>query len=198
MKKRVLLTSIMTILLCLCLITGSTFAVFRDTITADISVTAGQVKLDAYVVKEKKTMSSLSEDRTDEGTFANGGTAKLEGNSVTLKDITPGDSITFPIKINDYSTVKAKYMISARLNNSVLADLLKITVNIGGVNYEMGKNAYVMSTDWVDSISSLVTEFDGVQNVILVTIELPKDVTVGQGESAQLTINIDAIQANAA
>ena len=187
----------MTILLCLCLITGSTFAVFYSSITADISVTSGQIKLDAYVLENEKTMSSLTEDRTDEGTFVNGGTANISGRSVTLENVTPGDSITFPIKINDYSTVKAKYKVTASLSNSLLADLLNITVNIGGVNYEMGKDAYGLSTGWVDSFSSLITEFNGVQNVILVTITLPESVTIGMGESAQLTINIDAIQYNA-
>ena len=197
MKKRVLFTSIMTILLCLCLISGSTFAVFYSSITADISVTAGQIKLDAYVLEEEKTMSSLTDDRTDEGTFANGGTADISGRSVTLENITPGDSVTFPIKVIDSSTVLAKYKVTASLGNSQLADLLKITVNIGGVDYEMGKNAYGLSTDWVTSFDSIVSDYDGNQDVILVTITLPESVTIGQGQSAQMTINIEAYQYNA-
>ena len=43
--KKVLLTSIVTIALCLCLIAGSTFALFTDTKTTSIVVSSGKVEM---------------------------------------------------------------------------------------------------------------------------------------------------------
>ena len=45
MKRKVLLSSIMTIVLCLCLITGSTFALFTDSSEFNIAVTSGDVEI---------------------------------------------------------------------------------------------------------------------------------------------------------
>ena len=45
MKKKVLLSSIATIVICLCLIAGSTFALFTDTTDFDISVTSGDIEI---------------------------------------------------------------------------------------------------------------------------------------------------------
>ena len=45
MKKKVLLSSIATIALCLCLIAGSTFALFTDTTDFNVAVTAGDIEI---------------------------------------------------------------------------------------------------------------------------------------------------------
>ena len=46
MKKKVLLSSIATIALCFCLITGSTFALFTDTTEFNVAVTSGDVEIE--------------------------------------------------------------------------------------------------------------------------------------------------------
>ena len=49
MKKKVLLSSIVTIVLCLSLIAGSTFALFTSEKDLDVEVTAGNVTIDASI-----------------------------------------------------------------------------------------------------------------------------------------------------
>ena len=49
MKKKVLLSSIATIALCLCLIAGSTFALFTSQDNVNIAVTAGEVEMVAGI-----------------------------------------------------------------------------------------------------------------------------------------------------
>ena len=47
MKKKILLSSIVTIALCLCMIAGSTFALFTDDATNNVAVTSGTVDITA-------------------------------------------------------------------------------------------------------------------------------------------------------
>ena len=53
MKKKILLPSIATIIVCLCLIAGSTFALFTSTSNVNISVTAGDVEMVAGIAITK-------------------------------------------------------------------------------------------------------------------------------------------------
>lgn len=50
MKKKIMLSSILTIVLCACLIAGSTFALFTDIADTSIAITSGNVKLTATVI----------------------------------------------------------------------------------------------------------------------------------------------------
>ena len=50
MKKKVLLSSIGTIALCLCLLVGSTFALFTSRSDVNIAVTTGKVDVSAVVI----------------------------------------------------------------------------------------------------------------------------------------------------
>ena len=68
MKKKVLLSSIVTIALCLTLIAGTTFALFTDNIVMNIAVTSGKVDLTAnldnlnlYSVKASATGNIVDE-----------------------------------------------------------------------------------------------------------------------------------------
>ena len=53
MKKKVLLSSIVTIALCLCLIAGSTYALFTSQSQTDISVKAAKVEMTASLTDLK-------------------------------------------------------------------------------------------------------------------------------------------------
>ena len=102
MKKKVLMSSIVTIVLCLTLIAGSTFALFTDKNEINIAVTSGEVDLTAKLsgltissvrpatevekAAAERGELTLIEDEYDglyvyeekaNGVFANSGTAKL-------------------------------------------------------------------------------------------------------------------------
>ena len=124
MKKKVLLSSIVTIVLCLTLIAGTTFALFTDTIEMNIAVTSGKVDLTANLANLNlySVVASSNGNIVDEfggkyvysaplDEFANGGTVELnaEGNRLSLNRVTPGDKVEFDIVGENDSDVIAQY-----------------------------------------------------------------------------------------
>ncbi len=114
MKKKILLSSILTIAICLCLIVGSTFALFTSKTGVDISVEAGKVNVVATIEEGVKVKSLTDTDFRLSDTFTNGGTAKINDEGVlVIERMTPGDEVKFTIKVVNNSNVAVKYMISA-------------------------------------------------------------------------------------
>ncbi|MBO6263128.1 MAG: hypothetical protein J6N93_02485 [Clostridia bacterium] len=125
-KKKTLLSAILAIAFCMSLIAGSTFALFTSESKVNIAVTSGKVSVTAtlgdlqlYSVKEDEngdlTVSEglgagkYSYEELTGTTFTNGGTAELNGDTLTLTNVTPGDKVTFNIVVTDYSNVSVKY-----------------------------------------------------------------------------------------
>ena len=108
MKKKALISSILTIALCLSLIAGSTFALFTSTDEVNVAITAGKVEVVA-TIDGLQTYSM--ENATDvNGTFANGGTASFtDTKALVLDKVTPGDKATFVVKITNNSNVATSY-----------------------------------------------------------------------------------------
>lgn len=191
MKKKVLLTSILTILLCICLISGSTFALFHSVVTADIKVTAGQIKLYANVDDASLALTSRGQVMSG-NTFANGGWVTISGRSMEMFYVTPGDAAAFNIEVDNTATnVAAKYMVTANVTGA-LANELTITVKIGNGNpITMTSNGANFTTGWVD--------FSDIAGDIEVQVTFNEDATDAyQGKTANIVFNIEAIQANAA
>ena len=64
MKKKALLSSVLVIALCLCLIAGSTFALFTSQSKVNIAVTSGKVDVVASVEAFKLYSVEAKEDGT--------------------------------------------------------------------------------------------------------------------------------------
>ena len=149
MKKKALLSSVLVIALCLCLIAGGTFALFTDSHELNVAVTAGKVDLTAvYDTSSMLTWSSLyhtEEDARTDGLFDNNGTAKFvvdENNEYTMVQIdrmTPGDVAKFKIDVENLSNVNVQYRVrmqSLAGDHAVdLTEALTITAYIDGMNY---------------------------------------------------------------
>ena len=161
MKKKILLSSIVTIALCLCMIAGSTFALFTDETDAmNVSVNSGDVEITAklsglelYSIVDADANTPNAERLDVFGseyyfveayrgdnvtTFLNGGTAELTNNdsTLTLTNITPGDKVSFDIKGQNSSNVNTnvRFVINLGTTNPAdleLADMLEITVTSG-------------------------------------------------------------------
>lgn len=147
MKKKILLSSMVTIVLCLCLIAGSTFALFTSESEMNIAITSGNVELTASIdavdlYSVRPVQAGETAEVTDEnqagyvyeqqqnGTFANGGTAALvNGNELTLSRITPGDKVVINVASLNTSdvTIKARYTVEV-LSGEELASGLVITL----------------------------------------------------------------------
>lgn len=214
MKKKVLLSSIATIALCLCLIAGSTFALFTSTSENNIAVTAAKVEMtadianwtlasvrpatvaevraaadggDITIIEDEFGGQYVYADRAD-GTFANGGTADFKDAVLTLDRITPGDKVSFDVVGANTSdvTIQYRYVIECMEGKELMSGLL---ISVEGVTYEfLGSytSAWATLTPGTD-----ITP-------VPVVIEFP--VTAGnefQELSTSIKVTVEAVQGNA-
>ena len=82
MKNRIIISSILTIALCLSMIAGSTFALFTSESKVDIAVTSGKIDVVATIDETTLATSSLGVAQTA-GVFANGGCYSLRRHTHT-------------------------------------------------------------------------------------------------------------------
>ena len=199
MKRRIVFTSVVTIVLCLCILTGSTFALFTSEDKVNIAVTAGAVKVEAKVDSIIKTYTKfadptkLTESFQDlSGTsgvyaFQNGGKAQLVDNNkkLVLTNIAPGDAVDLKISVKNTSTIAVKYLVRCTVETDAGTQELEITVNnIKAI--KQGENVYSTGWDKMDP-----TEEIGV------TVWLPEAVgNAYQGKAATITFTVYAIQSN--
>lgn len=211
MKKKALLSSILTIVLCLSLIAGSTFALFTSETTVDIEVDAGRVAIEAgltspvlYSVTPDAAGTEFDENgkpyRYEEqtGTFANGGTATLDASNgvISLVNVTPGDKITFNLTGANTSDVAVQYRYKLEVVEGY--DLMSgFVATVEGTKYA-SMAEYV--SEWnplavgenIDKVADVNEE--GVQ----LALELP--VSAGneyQELNAKIKLSVEAVQANA-
>ncbi len=104
MKKKVLMSSIVTIALCLTLIAGSTYALFTDSDSVNVAVTSGTV--DVVAVADNIVYGSVLV-----GGVLPESTAEFspENNTVTIQYMVPGDYVEFDIVITNNSNVAVDY-----------------------------------------------------------------------------------------
>ena len=111
MKKKILLSSILTIALCLSLIAGSTFALFTSESKVNIAVTSGKVEmlasvsdLETWSLEDDKSLAG----RTD-GTFTQGGNVTFTDSVLSINKIIPGDKVSFLVTGTNNSNVTIMY-----------------------------------------------------------------------------------------
>lgn len=195
MNKKALVTSLSVIVLCLSLIAGSTFALFTSESKVNVAVTSG--KVDVTATMDNLTLYSPTsittggavEDATNAATataFANGGTARAEGNTLTLTNITPGDKVTFKIKVKNNSNVTVKYRtILTCEGDTGLFSGLKVTI---------GGDEYIGETR-VSSYSTLAAGTGDYEFPVI--IELPSSApNAYQGKTMRLSYTVQAVQGN--
>lgn len=139
MKKKTLLTAILSIVMCLSLMAGATFALFTSESKVNIAITSGKVAIEASVsdvylkdLNETTYTRSVLDGETV-GFESNGTdtrTVKFDGQKLYLSNVACGDAVKFNVNINNNSTIAAKYrvIISAE-NNTGLFDGLVVNVD---------------------------------------------------------------------
>lgn len=207
MKKKILLSSIVTIALCLCMIVGSTFALFTSEKKLDVEVTAGEVTIDAEL-KNFKLWSVTPDangtvadengdtysyvDPTTQGvpanTFLVGGTGTNDGELIKLDRIVPGDKVSFTIDTANTSdvTIWVRYTIKVADYTRLASGMV---LNVNGTEYT-----------GVASYTSVWTRLVKDANIDPVAIELGLPVFAGneyqKGEVSYI-VNVEAVQGNA-
>ena len=193
-KKKVILSSIMSIALCLSLIAGSTFALFTSTTQVNVAVTAGNVNVVATIDQESLKTYSLEVPQTS-GTFANGGTATFNSSSaLVLNLVTPGDVAEFMMNVDNQSDVGIKYRVRMYAEGN-LAPALVATATINGRDFSITQDENITLWQYVVPKGEI--------NDIKVSVAFPdadnnNDYnSATEDYSATVTIVIDAVQGNA-
>ena len=189
MKKKIILSSIVTIALCLSLITGSTFALFTSEANFNIAATAGQVKIEASL--ENLSVKSF-DDYTHADTFENGGTAALNNNELTLMYMTPGDAVHVEIASTNSSNVDIKYMVRILATGDLVPAL---TIDVDGIACTYDPATGEFTSDWV-----FVGAGAAMGNIAL-DVDFPNSDNHTaqndfQNKTANLAITLIAVQAN--
>ena len=193
MKKKTIVSSLLTIVLCLSLIAGSTYALFTSEDEINIAVASGKVNVVATILEDGMKTYSLDEEQAA-GKFANGGIADFaineeDGKVLTLDKMTPGDKVVFAIEITNNSNVAMKYRVAWDVSGE-LAPALKATAD--GNSIENGASAW---TPWAIPVAE-----DGSDKVktIEVVVELPAETgNEYQEKSAKIAFTVEAVQGNA-
>lgn len=185
MKRNIILSALLVIMLCVSLISGATYALFTSSSEVNIAVTSGKVKMTATV--EDLTTYSMGEVTTVNGNFSTGGTAVLEDGTLTLNRIVPGDKVTFTINIQNLSNVLVKYRtVITTVENNGLFEGLRITIGEQTFN---GRSA-------VSAWQNLAVE--ATVNPVQVVIELPEGAgNEYQDKTCKIAYTVEAVQGNA-
>ena len=199
MKKKLLLSSILSIVMCFSLICGATFALFTSEDKVNIAVTSGTVKIAAQI--KDFEMHSRDVDCTASGIFVNTGTAEIDGNEITLERMTPGDGVSFKIDVQNYSNVTAKYRVLIDvMEDTGLVEALNVSFKDAS-NNEISLLAGSGFTAWTEiaGADAYATNPD-VVNTINVSIEFPyllESQDEYQGKSCKYQVYVEAVQGNA-
>lgn len=204
-KTKIIASSAMAIALCASVATGGTFALFTSetkmnvavtSATVNVTATADNLKLysrDGVIVKDDFTIvnSGSYQDRTTYGSFANGGTATLSGDTLTITNITPGDKVTFDLVITNNSNIVVKYQTKLKeVSDNGLIEGLDISFEKDGTSSSF--IAPTLSSSW-DTFTA-----QGDVKTITVTIELPVEEGNGyQEKECEIAFTVKAVQGNA-
>ena len=208
MKKRILLTSVCSILLCFCLITGATYALFTSESKVNVAVTTGKVDVVAVAENFKLYSGEWNEETgqydsvlQDGYLFATSGQVLVEGNEITIDGMVPMDKLTFDIVIKNSSNVDVKYQTIFTLKESLtdvnLLDVLEVNVEEPSKTLTTVKSGNSVISNWV----KLSPKQEGEEQTVTtlnVTVYLPEDTTnMYQDLTANFTYSLTAIQQNA-
>lgn len=186
MKKKVLVSAILSIALCLSLIAGATFALFTSESKVNIAVVSGKVKVTATIDETSVATKQLYDtDYTAGKDHTYQGEVAFDENGVKLDKFVPGDGVKFNIVIKNDSNVTVKYRTKwyTENDNGLLGGL---TVNVDNVTYK-GNTVF---GNWA--------VFDGTMKTVEVSITL--DESKGneyQDKTCTLSFLVEAVQGNA-
>lgn len=182
-KSKVLISSLLVIALCVSLIAGTTFALFTSEDKVNIAVTSGKVSVEATLSDPVESVIEGS------GVSSPNVVAELDGNSVALNNMTPGDRVTFTITVENKSTVAVKYRTKVQCLQGVeLMPALDFTID--GEHFD-DVQLYLSSWANLDLNAKLVLD---------VVVEFPSQGNeidnIYQGITAKIAYSVEAVQAN--
>lgn len=201
--SKTLLSAVLTIALALSMIGGATYALFTSKSAVNVAITSGTVQVSATPKNLELYSPTLIDYNTSEivdpankasGTvFANGGTATLNGSTLTLSKIAPGDRVSFDIDFSNQSNIATKYRFTMTSSGDLaLVSGLSISLQKGSGEMKSYTRIVKYISEWADlPVSTTEIETQHVK------VELPA--TQGdeyQNRTCVLNFAIEAVQAN--
>lgn len=183
LKRTGIVLSTVIVLICVILAIGSTFSIFTGSTDSDINVNTGEIKLGASIEQLETYSLGVKQDSG----FANLGTAEINGATLDISNMTPGDAAKLHVVFDNQSTIAIAYRIKLAVDGE-LAEALKITITQSGNDIPLSTDA----TDWVHTTAAKQAIDD-----IVVSIELPKETTDDyQSKNATIAFQLEALQSN--
>lgn len=184
-KKNVIISALLSIVMCISLIVGVTLAVATSDSKVNIAITGAKIEVVATVDETSVQKKQLNTEYAADGSTYSG-EVKFDGGTVSLKNFVAGDGVKFNIIVKNNSTVTVNYRTVLSVeNNSGLFQALKVLVD----GKEFTSDYYCADWQSIEEGSDDVT--------ITVAIELPADVTDFSGKTCDLAFAVEAIQGNA-
>ncbi len=195
-KPNSLTVSVASALMCLCVIAGSVFAIFIKSSAQNISVTSGQVNVEAtaegfrwYSVKpftDDDNGALTGPEASDEfgngyyykevtgGRFLSGGRAIVSPKEVSLLGVAAGDKIEFDIKIKNESDIAVQYYANlfAEDDDGIFG---KLDVNFDGAGMMGAEN---VRNEWT-TVAPSVKDVDTVHVTVAVPVTADKELQNG-------------------
>lgn len=216
MKKRsILISAALTIALCLCLIAGSTYAIFTSSDSNNIAVNAGSVKiaatmsgLNVYTELEDGVVSYNNSTPEADGKilFENQGYAGLtDDHNLVLANMTPGDGVNFNIDVDKLDTnVAIQYRVVLTVEGE-LGSALEATVTDPtsgevitlAVDSDTTTEALVLSSDWTKLTVAELANLGAISVNIFFPNGDPAHDNLYQGKACTVAVRIEAVQGNA-
>lgn len=187
-KKKVLLSSMLTIAMSASLAVSGTYALFTSQDEVNIAVTSGTVAVTASV--DETTIKLYSMEQLMTGKFENGGTAEYDATAgvFTLENVTPGDMVTFTVDVTNESNVAIVYRVHTFISGE-LASYLETEATFNGVTGPIKKDV----SDWKP-----VAAYGAIESIpmsIALPVEAPDE---AQAKSATVSVTVEAVQGNGA
>ena len=193
MKKKILLTSILSVVMCLSLIVGATLALFGSESKKNIAVTSGKVEVEANIVgitTYSKGVATAGLEGGENGVFENGGTAEVVGDTIDIEGMSPGDKVVAEIQINNTSNIEyvQRFGMKGEGDSALLKQMLVgVSKADTDANYTY-YNSFVSA--WSNENAATQTRY--------ISIELPEYVgSSAQGKDCEYTLSVEAVQGNA-
>ncbi len=187
-RKSSIVTTVVVFLVCLVLVTGSTFSLFTSSSKVNIAVTSGSVDVDAIIDTNTLKLWSLGEtEPTSGGSFANSGSSAYinEEGTLVFKNILPGDNAAVTVDVTNNSNVDIVYRLVLTISGPLAEALdIDITTPAGEFNYGY--------TNWIPVAAGVeIGDID-------VRISFPADAgNEYQGLDCSINFVLEAIQGNA-
>ena len=177
---------------------GGTYALFTSESKVNVAITSGKVEVVAYAENldlyspTSIGLDGVIVDATDAATtdtFKNGGTATIDGNTLTLDRLTPGDKATFDLVVENNSNVAIQYRVKLACEGSLFL--------FAALDFTVGGEDFSRVRSYISAWSSLAAEEDPA--TVAVEIALPMDSgNEYQTLSTSIVYTVEAVQGNAA